>query len=391
MIAALLMAWTFAARAAEEQAEEASLSNKLGNPEGIVDQLAFFDTAEAFTGGEFSRTALDAGGSVPRVLLAEPRETYPRNGSWTSPETPAAMPFTEMIPSWNAATPETTGVILEARTRDAGTGEWSPWLYYGQWGRTPTSPRRRLGFDGGVVHVDVLRLRQPADAFQVRARLYAFNFDQAVVPALRRVAVSYSGVVADAALRAELVGPSVPAPAGWARDLGVAFVTQQDGPEGIRGSICSPTSVTMVTGHWGAARPLAENAAAIHDPDHGIFGNWSRATQRAAELGLDAWVTRMRSWDQVRAAIADGTPVIASIRFTPEEMPSAVFEQSNGHLIVIRGFTETGDVIVNDPASRERGDGAVYPAEELARAWFDKGGVTYVIRPAKRDAPVETP
>ena len=51
-------------------------------------------------------------------------------------------------------------------------------------------------------------------------------------------------------------------------------------------------------------------------------------------------------------------------------------------MIVIRGFTPEGDVIVNDPASREHGDGAIYPAEQLARAWFAKGGVAYIIKPA---------
>ncbi|MDK2970613.1 MAG: hypothetical protein PWP23_368 [Candidatus Sumerlaeota bacterium] len=370
---------TVLASAAEEEPVDI-LSNELGNPEGMVDRLVFFDTAQSWLAGETDRVGVLAEDS-PWLVLADPRDSYPRRGTWESPEMIADFPFTEMIPSWNARTPESTGVMIEARVRDVATGKWSPWLYFGQWGTTPTSPYRKVRFDGGAVRVDVLRLAAPADAFQTRVRLYAFNFEPTVVPSLRRVAVSYSGLVEDEKERAALA-EAEPPQGEWARDLGVSFITQQDGPEGIKGSICSPTSVTMVTSFWGAARPLTENAAAIYDPDYGIFGNWSRATQRAGELGLDAWVTRMRTWNQVKAAIASGTPVIASIRFTPEEMPSAVFKQSNGHLIVIRGFTPEGDVIVNDPASRERGDGAIYPAEELARAWFAKGGVAYIIKPA---------
>jgi hypothetical protein len=48
-------------------------------------------------------------------------------------------------------------------------------------------------------------------------------------------------------------------------------------------------------------------------------------------------------------------------------------------LIVICGFTEQGDVIVNDPASK-RGEAVKYKADELGRAWFGHGGVGYIIR-----------
>jgi hypothetical protein len=73
--------------------------------------------------------------------------------------------------------------------------------------------------------------------------------------------------------------------------------------------------------------------------------------------------------------------VVASIRFEAGEFPSAapVLSETDGHLIIIRGFTPAGDVIVNDPASREHGHGVVYKADELAKAWFGHGGLGYVI------------
>ena len=70
---------------------------------------------------------------------------------------------------------------------------------------------------------------------------------------------------------------------------------------------------------------------------------------------------RFRSWDAVKAQIALGRPVIASIRFGEHEFPAAAIESSLGHLIVICGFTPQGDAIVNDPASRKKGNGAIYP------------------------------
>ena len=78
-------------------------------------------------------------------------------------------------------------------------------------------------------------------------------------------------------------------------------------------------------------------------------------------------------------------PVIASIAFRRGEFSSNVIERTGGHLIVVRGLTPDGDAIVNDPASRDRGDGVVYIAEELARAWFGHGGVAYIIHPRESE------
>jgi hypothetical protein len=237
------------------------------------------------------------------------------------------------------------------------------------------------------VNVDYLALKTPAYAYQLRVEFSRKGADRAAVaaavPALRRIAVSYSGVVADERRRGALAEP-VPAvpPSGWARDLAVPFRCQKDVAGPMSAEICSPTSVSMVMAYCGVDRPMVDNAHAIYDPDNDLFGNWGRAVARAGELGLDAWVTRFRTWDAVKAQVAAGQPVVASIRFKPGDFPSAVLPETTGHLIVIRGFTPSGDVIVNDPASRERGNGAIYRADELARAWFDHGGVGYVIRRA---------
>ena len=136
----------------------------------------------------------------------------------------------------------------------------------------------------------------------------------------------------------------------------------------------------MVMQYCGIDLPTQVNALAIYDESHDMFGNWGRAVQRAGELGLDAWLQRFRNWDQVKAMIAHGQPVIAAIKFKKGEFPSAALSETAGHLIVIRGFTKGGDVIVNDPGNHEKGNGAIYKADELAHAWFGCGGVGYVIR-----------
>jgi hypothetical protein len=135
--------------------------------------------------------------------------------------------------------------------------------------------------------------------------------------------------------------------------------------------------------YLGHDRPTEENALAIYDTEYDMFGNWGRAVAWAGENGFDAWLTRFRTWDQVKAVIAQGQPIIASIRFKKGECPSFVIDHTAGHLIVIRGVTRDGDLIVNDPASRTRGNGAVYKADEMAKAWIAHGGVGYIIRKPK--------
>ncbi|WP_428939033.1 C39 family peptidase [Fontivita pretiosa] len=362
---------------------DASTGNVLVGRPNMVDRLIMFDSVERFLAGELEHVAVIHDDPALVVLDDRRLKTYPRYGSWTSPVIQTEFAFTELIPSWNVHAPANTGVRFQVRTRDARSGQWSPWLYVGQWGRT--SAARRIDrplthFQHGVVHTDTLLLDRAADALQVRASLQSFDLDRTINPSVRRVAVSYSGQVNDDGVRAMLI-ESLPVRGNWAKDLKVPFRAQGDSPPALRSQICSATATTMVMAWWGVDRPTVENALAIYDESADIFGNWSRAVARAGELGLDAWITRFRNWEQVKAMIQMNQPIIAAIRFKRGEFPSSVLKQSDGHLVVIRGLLPSGDVICNDPASRDKGNGVIYKAEELGRAWFtNAGGVGYVIR-----------
>lgn len=361
-----------------QQEDDAPPDNKLANPPGVVDKLVLFDSPEAWQAGELERVQVQEG-NPPHLLLTDARtKAFPKSGRYTTTEYKTQFPFTELLPSWNLSTSPDTGAAFHVRVRDVASGEWSPYLYVGQWGRTLHAPDRTLGYDGGEIHIDYLKLKQPADAFQMRATLYSFSIDESTTPTLRRLAASYSGVVADEARRKALLEPVI-VDGNWARSLPIRFRAQGRLDPSISGSTCSPTSVSMVMDYYGIDNPNLQNAMRIYDPEYGIFGVWSKATALPSEYGLDGWVRRYRDWNQVKAEIAAGHPVIASIRFRRGEFPSNPLKRTGGHLIVIRGFTPEGDVIVNDPAHRDLGDGIVYKADELARAWFDKGGVAYLI------------
>lgn len=353
----------------------------------MADRLVMTDTSSAFRAGSLNRVKLvEETGNPIRIELGDDRErAFPREGDWLSPEVVTEAPFTDLLPSWNVQTPDETGVRFDVRVRDAATGQWTDWLYIGSWGKILAGLNRKIESGNATIDIDELKLSAPADAYQIRGRLYSFSFDPKIVPSVRRVAVCYSG---EASAFAGTERPAVDVTldrAGvetldWRRDLNVPYRPQGDSPPPLRSQICSPTSTSMVMQYWGVDRPTVENAMAIYDAEYDLFGNWNRAVQRAAECGLDGWLIRLRNWEQVKPYIAAGIPLVATISFRKGEFPSALYDSTPGHLIVIRGFTKDGDVIVNDPAVRDKGNGVIYKADELGPAWFvNKGGATYVI------------
>src|SRR5690242_1682473 len=154
-------------------------SNPLLARPNMVDRLDFFDTPEAFDRATMQHVAISTTQPASVILSDQRSKSFPRSGTWTSEIVETEFPFTELIPSWNATVPRDTGVFFQVKTRDASDGEWSPWLYIGQWGRTPaTDPADRVvEFDHGVVNVDNLSLDSPATAYQIRATLLSFDMN----------------------------------------------------------------------------------------------------------------------------------------------------------------------------------------------------------------------
>lgn len=345
-----------------------------------VDRLDLIDTATAFESGQADEVAV-INHQPPCVVLAQPADPqrfFPRRGTWTSGEKIADFPFTELVPSWNVAAPKDTGIFFHVRVRDLKSQVWSPWLFVGRWGRTvharPDGSDRLpqdlvVRFEHGAVRVDMplLILNQPADAYQVRATLQSFDLDTSVNPSIRRIAIAYSGIAAESALGAER-GTSADLSGIAAQDLRVPHISQRDAPAAVSESICLPSCVAMLTAYWRTERPLLEAAMAIYDPDRGMFANGARAISFAGEVGLDGWMQRIRNWNEAKALLGRGQPIIAAIHLETGE-----------HVIVIRGFTAEGKVIVNDPL--ERGDGgSARDLDELGRAWLDCGGFALIVR-----------
>ena len=149
------------------------------------------------------------------------------------------------------------------------------------------------------------------------------------------------------------------------------FLYQYDIDDEIGGSICSPTSVSMVLSSYDIPVDPLQFALDTYDPYNRIFGIWPRAVQNASEYGLKGAVTRYRTWSAARDVLAAGGRIVISVG-------PPLYQ---GHLMMLAGFTVAGDPIVHDPAKRD-GYAKVYNKNDLALSWFSKGGIAYTFFPA---------
>lgn len=337
--------------------------------------------------------------------------TYDR-GTWTSPWTTPGFAFTELVPSWEARTPPGTFVQVQVRGR-AADGSRSSWDLLGRWAAHDASFRRtsqgEQGDDLGSVATDTW-LTRPLTSWQVRVtllrgsgstttpRLDAVGAMVSALPDTADVPTSAPGVAAGTTLDVPTFSQMV--------HLG-HYPRWGGGGE----AWCSPTSLAMVLGYYRALPTRAETAWV---GDHGArvvdhlarmtydyryrgTGNWPFNTAYAATRVQQAFVTRFPSLREVERFIAADIPVITSISFRTGELRNAPIGGTNGHLLVIVGFTAAGDVVVNDPAADPRqGESVrrVYDRGEFEDVWLRRGtsaagsgGLSYVVRDADHPLP----
>lgn len=291
------------------------------------------------------------------------------------------FPFNDLIPSWNVDLSPDSGFSAEIRLGRREDGFWTPYYYLGSWGEAPRIDRKHLRDEHGFINIDYFQSRNRFDRIQYRLLLKPG--DDGALPVPRRFGMAYSNTLDDAALARRFRAPIDPGPREkWARRLPVPYRSQRWEDERIRGSICSPTSVSMVLEYRGVKHPTAAVCATIFDPEYRLYGNWWRAVQGAYSYGVSGYLERFGDWNAVKRHIAAGQPVIASIRVRRGEMTTAPYRQTDGHLIVITGFDEHGDVCVNDPAADSAKDGqTTYKREDMDKVWLARGGVGYILLP----------
>ncbi len=325
--------------------------------------------------------------------------------TWDSPWVEPGFAFTELIPSWSATTPGDSFVEIRVRGRNAA-GALSSWDLMGRWAKSDRFLERRTfgsqADDLADVNVDTWRAPGGLTAYQLRATLVR------KAGTTRNPGIDTIGAVASR-LPSDAGTTSKPGPGrGIVLDVprfsqmihGGQYPQYDNGGE----AWCSPTSTSMVLGYYdslpgaksyrwvpdGYQDPWVAYAARMtYDYKYDGTGNWPFNTAYAAPRVGKAFVTRLRSLREAEKFIAAGIPLIASITFGSGQLTGAPISSTNGHLLVIVGFTEDGDVVVNDPAGRD--SSAVrrtYDRAQFERAWLPRsGGLVYVIRDSAHPLP----
>lgn len=299
--------------------------------------------------------------------------------------------FRDALASWNARVPDGMGLIVDLRVAPADgpwtPAAWSPWLELGDWGAI-SAESTVMSFEGGRVHVDEFRSERRWAQAQLRVRAWRTSADATARVTLERVTLCLSDRTTPHRVAWDRFRPSRscsnPAPRGpfESKRRDVPFRSQRTLSAELAPRACSPTSLAMVLAYRGVDRPTEEVAALVYDREHSIYGNWTRAIQGAFTLGVPGYLTRFSSWDGVEDAIRTGQPLVISIATRKGELPGAPYEATDGHLLVLCGFDERGDVLVNDPAATDAATGQrTYSRKHLERCWFDHGGVAYVLEP----------
>ncbi|HEX6869595.1 MAG TPA: peptidase C39 family protein [Micromonosporaceae bacterium] len=337
---------------------------------------------------------------------------------WSSPALAAPFPFHELVLSWQARTPGRSWLEFSVRARMVAANGWSDWLVLARWADhdeavRPTSVPGQTA-SGVRVATDTVLIAGGADAWQVRAVLLRPPGEDETGPVLGGLGAMIStsaGTGTSGSPPATERAPEQVRAAGPVLEPGRAAGRVLDVPPlsqrihagrypqwgGGGDGWCSPTSVTMVLSYWG--RGPDPDAIAWVDPsypdpavyhavrhcwDHAYSGagNWSFNTAYAAGFGLRAFVTRLRGLAEAEQFIAAGIPLVASIQVDPTALAGADYA-SPGHLVVLAGFTEAGDAVVNDPGAIDPGTvRRVYRRDQFERAWLcGSGGVVYVIHP----------
>jgi Peptidase_C39 like family len=291
-------------------------------------------------------------------------------GTWTSPVYGMSFSFTEVVSSWNANTTPGTWIQSEMKAQ-LDNGHWTKWYILGRWTYNDSDfHRTSVGAQGdadGFVAVDTFFTKDhPAVAYQLRLTIFR---RAGLTDAQAPVSVSRFSAVASNLRNQRSTFPSATTMNGQQIDLGLPSYSQEihhgEYPEFDNGgeAWCSPTSTAMVVQYWedetgtpyaptdaetawvGFADPDVDYTARfVYDYRYQGAGNWPFNTAYAAERGLVGDVTMLHNLREAEPFIRAGIPLVASVAWSSNKLDTAI-KSTNGHLMVIGGFTGDGRVI----------------------------------------------
>jgi hypothetical protein len=297
-----------------------------------------------------------------------------------SPVIGAPIAWNELVVSWNTA-PLTGSMKMEARAvfPDHETAYYT----LGIWSSSPLrhSERGQLDADGRV-KTDTLAMNRPGGSVQLRVTWSGAK------PGMKFLGLSFL----DNRAQPE---PLPPNRAAWGKVIDTPERSQHGYAD--EEGWCSPTSISMVLARWSALlrRPeldldVPSVANSVLDSNFGT-GNWPFNTAFAGSFeGMRAYVTRFSDISELEDWIAAGIPVIISAPW--HLLQPGRPDTGSGHLTVCIGFTETGDVVINDPATNlNKGQHVrhIYTRQNVINAWRQSGNTVYLVYPESAKLPAD--
>ncbi len=325
--------------------------------------------------------------------------------TWTSPWVTRSVPFTRLVPSWSATTPTGTWVQVLVQVRDVD-GRVSSVKDLGRWASGDTVLKRtsagaQADAVAKVATDSLLAAGRPLAGFRLYVKLMRRAGDP--TPTV--------GALGAVTSRPAATLPRTSTPlSSRAVSLAVPRYSQMihlgENPEygGGGEAWCSPTSLAMVLSYYGrlpeastyswvpksyAQRWVNGIARSVFDHTYDGTGNWPFNTAYASTRVSGSFVTRLTDLRMAERFIRVGIPLIVSIRFSPGQLTGAPLSSTDGHLLVLTGFTAAGNPIVNDPAAASsRTVRRTYDRAQFERAWIGGSqGLTYVLHSSGRPLP----
>jgi hypothetical protein len=304
-----------------------------------------------------------------------------------SPVIKAPMAWNELVVSWNTAAMPDAWLQIEAR--GDYPGHKTKFYKLGLWSdASSTRPRQSFGRQkdaDGAVKTDTLVLVRPGPDLELRMTIGPMA--QASAPEVKFLGISFF----DTRVAPEPLPPNREA---WGKIISTPDRSQSAYPQ--QQGWCSPTSLSMVLSRWAAVLHRSELnldvpsvAAGVFDNQFDGTGNWPFNTAFAGKFpGIRAYVARFTDLAEVEDWIAAGVPVILSAPW--HLLSPGRRDTGSGHVIVCIGFTEDGDVVINDPATNlNKGQQVrhIYKRQDVINAWKSSHNTVYLVYPESAPIP----
>lgn len=286
-----------------------------------------------------------------------------------------AINWDELVVSWNLrGKGEAT---FEARL--IHPDETSTWYQLGVWSASARRSVNGQNDANAKVDTDTLQAKKPGAKVEVRITL-----KDARIEDLKFLSLAFR----DSKAKPEPLEPNRRA---WGKVVEVGTRSQLDYPEGAK-IWCSPTSTSMILDFWShqlkrdeLSLTVSEVAKSVYDSVYKGTGNWPCNTAFAGNFeGMRAYVSRLSDVSELEDWIAAGIPIATSVSYNRLKGKGT---SGSGHLIVCVGFTDSGEIVVNDPGTKLSNVRRTFARDLFREAWADSGNTVYIIYPETASIP----